>query len=116
MTDRELLEFAAKAIGAKRTREKESNGYFQVHHWHEGYEEDWEYWNPITQDGDVFRLAVMLEIVPNKHADTVVTSRSASWKAGAAHCSLWEPAGDDPYAATRRAIVRAAAEIGKALP
>lgn len=27
-----------------------------------------------------------------------------------------EPYGNDPYAATRRAIVRAAAEIGKAMP
>jgi hypothetical protein len=28
---------------------------------------------------------------------------------------FWENCGDDPYAATRRAIVRAAAEIGKGM-
>lgn len=73
-------------------------------------------WNPLADDGDALRLAVALEITPGKHEDTIVASRSASWRNGAAQCSLWEPAGSDPYAATRRAIVRAAAEIGKAMP
>lgn len=123
MTDRDLLELAAKAAG-----------YTLV--WGDEYivdgenidctdlpyvrsnqqdEADW-YWNPLEDDGDALRLAVKLEITPSKHEDTVVASRSAIWRSGSAHCSFWEPSGDDPCSATRRAITRAAAEIGKAMP
>lgn len=105
MNDRELLEWAAKAIDG------EVFHYGECWRHPNGYE-----WNPLLNDGDALCLAVKLEITPSKHEDTVVASRSASWRNGAAHCSLWEPTGDDPYAATRRAIVRAAAEIGKAMP
>ncbi len=49
-------------------------------------------WNPLTDDGDALRLAVKLRI---------------EVEAG------WMVFSEDPYAATRRAIVRAAAEIGR---
>jgi len=89
MTDRELLELAAKAV---------NNGC-----WHPLTHE--KPWNPLTDDGDALRLAVSLGIIV---------------EAGQAWVSKYGPMyGEDvlpnPYAATRRAIVRAAAEIGKAM-
>lgn len=60
-TDRELLELAAKAAGYRRTRYAD-NGFFQVHGWHEGYESDWEYWNPLTDVGDATRLLLALKL------------------------------------------------------
>lgn len=115
MTDRELLELAAKASG--------HDALGEMYGWDEigpGMFIDANHpptlWNPLADDGDALRLAVELEITPGKHDDTVVPSRSAAWRSGAAHCSLWEPAGNNSYAATRRAIVLAAAEIGKAMP
>lgn len=79
MTDRELLELAAKAIG--------------IDYWF-GKEGTVE-WNPLTDDGDALRLAVKIEWIPSR-VEVVGLSMN-----------------EDPYAATRRAIVRAAAAMGK---
>ena len=113
MTDRELLEMAAKAAEIKvefyetygRELCKKENDYGPDNQW-----------NPLTDDGDALRLAVVLSIRLTEFKDTVVKSRGVAWKDGYASCALWEPEGTDPFAATRRAIVRAAAEIGKAMP
>jgi len=90
MTDKELLELAAKAAGIKDEM------------WL------WDWWNPLTDDGDALRLAVTLML------DICCHERGAHVD-GAMREHHTEESGDDPYAATRRAIVRAAAEIGKAL-
>ena len=94
MTDKELLEFAAKA-----------GGYV---HYHPG---DGFYvtWNPLTDDGDALRLAVKLRM-DIAHFSKLVRADVTGYD----ECR--ESNGNDPYAATRRAIVRAAAEIGKAMP
>ena len=91
MNDRELLELAAKAAG------------YTITDWCAGRRgADWaelsdtSKWNPIEDDGDALRLAVRLGLVVNT---------------GCAHDEKNDL--DDPYAATRRAIVRAAAEIGR---
>lgn len=102
----EELRLAAIAAGYKPVRLTDDSKAFLL----EGVQKPW---NPLTDDGDALRLAVKLEIVPSKHDDTIVASRSAAWRLGPAHCSLWEQVRDDPYAATRLAITRAAAEIGK---
>lgn len=105
MNDRELLDMTAKAM--------DESIVFYGECWRSmnGCE-----WNPLLNDGDALKLAVKLEITLSKHDDTIVASRSASWRNGATNFSLWETSGDDPYAATRRAIVRAAAEIWKSIP
>ena len=99
--DRELLELAAKAaniyLGADRT-ECGVNV--------EGV--SWPQWNPLTDDGDALRLAVLLEL-PIEFWPALKTV--AVSKPEMAHCE--EKYGSNDYAATRRAIVRAAAEIGK---
>jgi hypothetical protein len=69
-------------------------------------------WNPLVDDGDALRLAVNLSI-------EFQFSAGATWvKWCIGHNSVHlhhEPHNGDPYAATRRAIVRAAAEIGRGM-
>ncbi|AVA33332.1 hypothetical protein HpMS107_60830 [Helicobacter pylori] len=99
MADRELLELAAKAAG----------GQFDSGHFSRDGRE-WDEWNPLTDDGDALRLAVKLGITV--HSDSTFGCTTADiW-----NISLCESHGDDANAATRRAIVRAAAEIGKVMP
>jgi hypothetical protein len=56
-------------------------------------------WNPLTNDGDALRLAVKLGIMGRQSYNG----------------QDYEAANKDPYAATRRAIVKTAAEIAKGL-
>ena len=65
-------------------------------------------WNPLTDDGDAFRLAVKLKLDVDCAGGEVVVAYEQITHAHAA-----ERVGDDPLAATRRAIVMAAAEIGR---
>ena len=67
------------------------------------------YWNPLTNDGDALRLAVTLNMCVTSFRDEQMVGYVISGKGYNVH----EAPGTDPYAATRRAIVRAAAEIGK---
>jgi hypothetical protein len=101
MTDKELLEWAAKAIGCEIGLST-SVGVQLIEN---GMPVKW--WNPLTDDGDALRLAVKLGINPNFTANHCFID-------DAVYCE--EAYGDNPYAATRRAIVRAAAEIGKSMP
>ena len=107
-TDRELLELAAKAAGYR------INGSVSGGLWistNKG--RSWQEWNPLTDDGDALRLAVKLNIPIWECAQ--YNRAMAEVRYGAASGEYWEPVGDDPYAATRRAIVRAAAEIGRGM-
>ncbi len=101
-TDRELLEAAAKAAG------------IDLYDWDErtnDYASRVGMWNPLTDDGDAFRLAVKLKIRHGNDGVMVVCAWQPLNRVSSDDCSGL--VGDDPYAATRRAIVRAAAEIGK---
>ena len=104
MTDKELLELAAKAAGF----EVVFYGNECVGVGISDCKRDWP-WNPLADDGDALRLAVKLGFgisipLSNKRTDVVTFSGPIT--------SVIEAHGD-PYAATRRAITRAAAEIGK---
>jgi len=110
-SDRELLELAAKAAGIAPVLCYESNrNCLRI-----GNRKSYTLWRPLTDDGDALRLAVKLNIRLVHFKDTIVPSRAVAWESGPAQCGLWEPEGSDPPAATRRAIVHAAAEIGKTL-
>jgi hypothetical protein len=98
MTDKELLEMAAKAAGVEC--KKTPIGFYLL-------DED-RNWNPLTDDGDALRLAVKLNIDVFGASDC----RVCEWDDGV----VTEQSNNDPYTATRRAITRAAAEIGKAMP
>lgn len=103
MEDRELLEMAAKAAGYQvDTGFADCPLIFGEDAGHDGPRE----WNPLTDDGDALRLAVRLKLIV---------------EVGSCWLSRYGPVfGEDvlpdPLSATRRAIVRAAAEIGRAMP
>lgn len=102
-TDRELLELAAKAAGIQL--DFSIRGDFPPYYVNErgGHSS----WNPLTDDGDALRLAVALGLV-------VDCSRPSAALPFTRHdYSLSE--GGNNAAATRRAIVRAAAEIGRGM-
>ena len=110
MNDKELLELAAKAAGIKLTwfngLPKDTTGFHPAQNIFPATS-----WNPLTDDGDALRLAVKLGI------DLVQHSKLSEGRLECAAFGDWSvceivPYEGDPYAATRRAIVRAAAAIG----
>lgn len=111
-SDRELLEWAAKAVGLDV-------------HWGTAWQSDTMFrslprpnsplvsnveWNPLDDDGDALRLAVIVRAVIEPKEFGV-----EAWVFENRVSSGIVNYGDDPYAATRRAIVRAAAEIGRSM-
>lgn len=117
MTDRELFELAAKAAGIEIDKAFNPGlyndtvipfGTLVTLNDKGGH----TLWNPLTDDGDALRLAVKL-------ANTNDNFHSITWNWTHREIRVFADAaegyGDDPYEATRRAIVRAAAEIGKAM-
>lgn len=100
MTDRELLEAAARAAGIK-VDWRESVGCYCY-----SYSPYNIAWNPLDGDGDALRLAMDLGLV-------VDCSRPSAGPPFYSH-SFAQVDGTDPHAATRRAIVRAAAAMGRA--
>ena len=104
MTDQQLLELAAKAAGY--IEEFCPDGWTDDGPWRWYAEMKW---NPLTDDGDALRLAVKLRFVVEPHKLDVWVCFSGN------QFPVEEPHNGDPYAATRRAIVRAAAEIGKSM-
>lgn len=102
MNNKELLELAAKAAG-----------YDRLGMWDEklGYLWDGEGWSfdPLDDDGDALRLAVKLGITVNQYSKSILAAATAHGR----RYIIEQSFGDDAYAATRRAIVRCAAEIGR---
>ena len=92
-TDRELLELAAKAAGMN-TREFATDS---ITRWHWRDDGTHTAWNPLTDDGDAFRLAVRLGLFMRAAVREIPRDEYDA----------------EPYAATRRAITRAAAAIGE---
>ena len=113
MTDRELLELAAKAAGYEYLWNtdslliKGSSGR----------------WNPITDDGDAMRLMVRLRLHARQFPIVddgfdVPLGMVEVWRVDDDDPLRVEflRSGDDRLVVTRRAIVRAAAEIGRQMP
>lgn len=105
-TDRELLELAAKADGMEWAESEEAAGLRMLRH-------DLKrtvLWNPLTDDGDALRLAVSLSL-------DIEIMIGEVWANGvdAQNYQLFEWHNNDKCAATRRAIVRTAAEIGRGM-
>lgn len=97
MNDRELLEAAAKAAGIQM----EFNDMGTPGYWGKWRNlPQWEQWNPLTDDGDALRLAVKLRLLVDTDKQCV-------------NGTYYGP-GPDDYAATRRAIVWAAVDMGPA--
>ncbi len=108
MTDRELLELAAKAAGITGTLLP----FYDIDGEIEGYDFVVKGcpWNPLTDDGDALRLAVKMAMeIDTGYSDKFVQARTPGGE--------WFEAviASSAESATRRAIVRAAAEIGKGM-
>ncbi len=105
MDDRELLERAAKAAGYTVKGEAVDAGdEFTALVVNAGYGTRKFRWNPLTDDGDALRLAVKVLNWPHggRAFDSAVTTMYAVGQLP-----------KDPYVATRRAIVLAAAAMGE---
>ena len=107
MTDRELMEAAAKAAGL--TYEHMLSGYYTDPEFNEVVG-----WEPLTDDGDALRLAVQLGLHISQQLSyvTVCQPHGPAATRGLSWAVPYDAA--DAYAATRRAIVRAAAAVGAA--
>jgi hypothetical protein len=90
ITDSELLELAAKAAG-----------YTDV---------SGSSWNPLTDDADAFRLMVKIGLRDYFGVEVATDSVETTCFEPLEHTEF-EYHKEDPYAATRRSIVRTAAEI-----
>ena len=102
--DRELLEMAAKAAGIAGKWDPfmgEFRRYLDEKQWFLG-----KTWNPLTDDGDALRLAVKLGMQVDCSDGSTAVFFDPSWADKFLACEAHE---SDPCAATRRAIVRAAA-------
>jgi len=129
MTDRALLELAAKAAGltinAKQQAERDKIvDASAASLW---LTDGTTAWNPIKHDSDALHLAVKLRLSIESDASVEVGYYPGIggeydigvevWlvHADGTSTTVFELYDKDPHAATRRAIVRAAAEIGKEL-
>lgn len=110
MSDRELIKLAAKAAREEVWTDIDGNLYC-------GDPE--RPWNPLEDDGDALRLAVVMgradRLCVSIHIDEPFDGDTGPYtyvdaKRFGEHNAYH---GDDPFAATRRAIVEAAAEIGR---
>ena len=115
MTDRELLVLAAESafipVIKKEIITSRIAAFREIKHtkrsvlWLDGVE-----WNPLTDDGDALRLSVKLSIHVRPWVYACEAEDSNGMSTGLIHAS---DCGGDVCAATRRAIVLAAAMIGK---
>lgn len=133
MTDREMLELAAKAAGLDDAEWRDMNGWAEVRDgeiqhlnpshvmWSHKLRESTGcgYWAPLHDNDDAFRLMVDLKLdchfeEQERLGDEfeVIEIFGPRRDDGSQHCEA-HALGDDPIAATRRAIVMAAAEIGR---
>lgn len=107
-SDRELLELAAKASGIVGTWSRGHQTYGDQ--WIEGLDCGGRFlWNPLVSDGDTLRLAVELKMKITIGNAIVMVEAIGIPDVGVQFT-------DNPAAATRRAVVRAAAAIGEQMP
>ena len=116
MSDRELIEYAAKAAHMEGKWDDKDDGWFIP-----GKHGSWASlirWDPLTINGQAFDLMVALNIGVH-HSWTFADENVPYANVCAQHIpfmiEVGEIKGDDPKAATRRVIVRAAAEIGRSM-
>jgi hypothetical protein len=119
MNDKELLELAAKAAGLDDWRWYEPakclcHYNVKMGSWYGGNYGDKIEWTPLTDDGDALRLAVKLGICISPGSNS--GSHQSKYAVATGDIGeILQLRRTDPYAATRRAVVMAAAEIGKGM-
>lgn len=120
MNDRELLELAAKAAGIAVVRSRLEDPLCMDMCVERSFRNKGQIagpWNPLTDDGDALRLAVKLNLssmMIYDYDDGIVGERRTVWPPNGKPVDITcQEYAEDRYATTRRAIVRAAAEIGR---
>lgn len=106
MNDRELLEMAAKTAGIPSRLVGAQPGLY----WCEETKSCMYQWNPLADDGDALRLAVKLHMSVDIDEHETSTYAYAGKSPRVYAMEIWH---SSPTVATRRAIVRAAAELGR---
>jgi hypothetical protein len=118
-SDHELLQYAAKAAELEFRWIRDTPRILA--------EMGWTLWDPLTDDDDAFRLAVRLKLcIDHDFVETGTFTfngvTEGEYEAGVKvwriipkepNIDIQEVYGGDPLVATRRAIVKAAAEIGR---
>ena len=103
----ELLALAAKAAGYVVRQSNIVAGMV---------DDDGEMWNPLEDDADALRLAVRVGMscafLPQVWRESFCAV-AADFSDGTPAVNVMEYHGEDAHAATRRAIVLAAAEVGR---
>ena len=118
-TDRELLELAARAIGL--TLHESYDGTIQnrqilcFSHIVMGQPYGEVRWNPLGFDEQAFRIAIELGLSIRPLEKCVFVESDPETLLAFSTISEIEMYNGDKFAATRRAIVRAAAEIGRGM-
>lgn len=138
MTDRELLELAAKAAGIVLYVKQQDGervpdgthariwdrpgGKLTVLFWNDNRDHPMcrkpsqpgnVEWNPLTDDGDALRLAVKAGMELSADDEAGHAPFAYARVKGCGDSYVFEPIEDDPCRALRRAIVRAAAAVGE---
>lgn len=110
MSDKELLEFAAKALGFTPLLCYESSrNCLRI-----GNRDSYFIWRPLTDNSHAFKLAVEMNMRLELDNDSSVHVWIDSIECGGdMQANAYENIGHDKFVATRRAIVRCAAEIGR---
>lgn len=113
MTDRELLEMAAKAADIKVWFPRMSNGQRGVlEPCHTIVNGKTQEWNPLEDDGAAFRLATKLGLVVRVNLRGEYSLAEYFINGEEYEFAIDHNKSSDVNAATRRSIVCAAAEIG----
>ncbi len=114
MSDRELLELAAKAAGITEFE------YCEPNHEPALYvnpdSDDADFFMPLSDDGDALRLVVKLKLAVDVRTLCCTVEPIGAQDKIKGACEFFSDDESVRHAATRRAITRAAAEIGKAMP
>ena len=107
MRNRELLELSAKAAGINLEGEGHPDEWQAIYYKGKTYHS----WDPLADGADALWLANKLRMTIEHHPRWPYVAAFSGEDVG--RIKTEEPYGEDVDAATRRAIVRAAAEIGR---
>ena len=113
MTDRELLELAAKAAGIVQTGFVEEDEVHCCALLCTNQDDCLVFWNPLEDDRDAFKLAILLEMKVSGRRAIVEHPYEPELCKPIASSYVSKGEEQDIVKATRLAIVRVAAEIGK---
>jgi hypothetical protein len=107
MSDRELLQAAAKAAGIELQFARDPASRKLLDYMPPRRKDTWENWNPLTDDGDALRLACALKLNIAQGDFSVSVDDEADVDE-----AMFVPSDDKRCEVVRRVIVQAAAAMG----